>query len=366
MKQLILITALALLPALAQADASVSSDAGRSIDNGQSSSIKRDKSLSTDKSQGNRTTGSASTEKSKEKSNSNSHSKKTGTNAENSKSASVDININGLLLREFTSRYERDGKGTGTAAEYFGLCKPLTAALTDYPIISWRNSPQDGDIVGLNDFVEEQTRLGGGISKPYYETGWPVDPHNKYVSRYSQCRITASFWVAAAGDRVSSQKISNEADVRDRVRQVFNEMDGAESLFVDLRQRARTLWSQANCAPWVQDHKSYKSPQIQCGVFSFMEKTFTVENRETLSESSIDGRNYKIAVSAQTSDTVAEDDSVSSDDKVSSSERSGDSTERFKESKKTASLNKSKNLDQNSSSKVDRSTGNSMNAAPKD
>jgi hypothetical protein len=57
---------------------------------------------------------------------------------------------------------------------------------------------------------------------------------------------------------------------------------------------------------------------------------------------------------------------VSEDDKVASSERKGNSTERYQESKKTASLHKSKSQDNNSSSKVDRSTGNSVNAAPKD
>lgn len=365
MKKLIILM-LALLPALAQADASVSSDAGRSIDNSQSTAGKRDKSLSTDKSQGRRSTDTDSRETAKEKSLSKSHSQKTGKSAESSKSSSIDININGLLLREFTARYERDNTGTGTAGDYFFTCKPLTRALIDYPIVSWEGYSNKGEIMSRNDFIQSIQGKPGYISRPSFDNGWPVDPSNRYISRYAQCRITASYWVVEAGDRASSQKVGSEAGVKERVRQVFNEMDADESLFAELRQRARTLWSQANCAPWVQDFKSYKSPQIECGVFGFTDKTFTVENRETLSESSIDGRSYKIAVSAQTSDTVAEDDSVSFDDKVSASERKGDSIEHFKESKKTASLNKSKSLDRNSSSKVDRSSGNSMNAAPKD
>lgn len=361
MKKLLIPLMMALLlPAFAHADASVSSDAGRSIDNGQSSSIKRDKSLSTDKSQGSKSTDSAGHEKSKEKSKSKSHSKKVAKSDESSKSYSVDVNINGLLLREFTSRYERSGGGTGTAGEYFGLCKPLTRAIADYPVVYWDNN-QHEHVGGRN---EAEQLSGRSFIENFY--GAVPNHNNLSVSRYIQCRITASYWVAEAGERAAIQKVSTEAEVRDRIGQVFSEMDADESVFQTLRQRSRDLWAQETCSRWLKKATDFHSPEIQCGVFSFEGNTFTVENRETLSESSINGHSYKIAVSTSASDTVAEDDSVSSDDKVSASERSGDSTERFKESKKTASLNKSKNLDQSNSSKVDRSTGNSMNAAPKD
>lgn len=266
---------------------------------------------------GNTEKESASHEKAKEKSKSKSHSKKVAKSDESSKSYSIDVNINGLLLREFTTRYERDFTGTGTAGEYFGICKPITRALMDYPVYTLNHGKE---VLGINEFrIRLQTE--GQVSYGGENSGLAVNPTNQYISRYAQCRITASYWISEAGDRAATQKVSNENEVRDRIRQVFDEMDTDENTFQTLRQRARTLWKQASCAPWLQSGREFKSPQIECGVFSYVGKAFVVENRETLSESSIDGRSYKIAVSAKANDTVAEDDSTSVDDRVSSSER---------------------------------------------
>ena len=87
MKKLIIM--LALMPLLSHADPSVS------VNNSQ------------------RATDSDSREKAKEESRSSSHNKKAGSSWDKSKSYSTDVNINGLLLREFTARYERANDGGG-------------------------------------------------------------------------------------------------------------------------------------------------------------------------------------------------------------------------------------------------------------
>ncbi len=373
------ILALVLLVSVdAHADVSVSSDAGRNIENGQNDTIKRDKNMSVDKSQGNKSTVSDSRERAREKSKSRSKSNKTSRSTGTVKSSSIDININGLLLREFTARYERDGTGTGKAGQYFGLCKPLTRAIDDYPVVYWGSHGYMGDLAqhvgGLNDaravgnhWVNSDHRFGfsghlqgGGVTPNH------IDQTFVWVSRYIQCRITASFWVAEAGERAAAFKVHSEAEVADRINQIFSEMDTDASVFQSLRQRARDLWAQEACSSWLVSLYDYQSPNIQCGVFSFDGKTYTVENRETLSESSINGRSYKIALVSSAGDSVVDDQTVSDDYKVSSTNKMGDSNEHYKEAKKTASLNKSKSIDENSSNKVDRSSGNSTNAAPKE
>jgi hypothetical protein len=356
MRYLILTLAL-LLPAIARADASVNSDAGRNIESGQSSTIKRDKSLSTDKSNGRKATDSTSRENSTETSSNRSKSTKTSQTSASSSSASVDVNINGLLLREFTARYERDGGGGGKAGEYFGICKPLTHALSDYPVIFGEG------IVGRREAQEQALRQG-------FTTTWanPLSvrfQHNDPTfSRYVQCRITASYWVAEAGKRAANAKVNTEDEVSRRIVKVFAEMDADDYVFQTLRQRARDLWRQETCSLQLQQLSEFKSPDMQCGIFSFIGDTFTVENRTTLSESSIDGHSYKIAVSSSAGDAVAVDDTYSSDDKVSLTNKDGVSIERFKESKKTASMNKSRSTDNNTSSKLNRSSGNNMNSTP--
>lgn len=356
MKVLIITLAL-LLPSLARADASVNSDAGRNIENGQSSAIKRDKSLSTDKSSGRKATDSSSRENSSEKSVNRSRSSKSSRTTADSSSASVEVNINGLLLREFTARYERDGVGSGKAGKYFFVCKPLTRSIADYPV------SYGLDIVGRSDAQEQSMRQG-------YTTSWANSLAVQFrhddptFSRYVQCRITASYWVAEAGRRVASAKVDTEAEVSQLVEKVFADMDADEYVFETLRQRARDLWKQETCTLLLQQFKDFKSPDMQCGIFSYVGDTFTVENRTTLSESSIDGRSYKIAVSSSVGDTVTVDDSISSDNKVSLTNKDGVSVERFKEAKKTASMNKSRTIENNNSSKLNRSSGNNMNATP--
>lgn len=351
MKKLLII--FALLPAIAAADPSISGDAGRSTGNSHSDTMKNDKSLSADKSRGHRHADSDSRERVKEQSLSKSHSEKIGSSAEKSRSYSSEININGLLLREFTSRYERNYQGNGAAGEYFAACQTMLKALPNYPTYNVNNGGVEG-----RDTVERAISYGGNVPPQ-------ANAREPYLSRYVQCRITASYWLSEAGDRTTSQSVTTENEVQQKIRDTFSEMDSEPELFQTIRQKSRETWMNADCGgSQIEDFKHFKSPSLRYGVFSFEGSEIEVDYRKTLSEASINGRSYKIAVNASESQSVGMDDSISKDARVSRSERAGDSNERYTESKKTASLSKSKSIDKSNSSKVDRSSGNSMNATP--
>lgn len=357
--KLVLVT-ISLLPTLAMADPAISSDSSRNLDTSQSDSIKKDKSLSADKSRGRRETESDSREHAREASRSRTHQESVGTREELSNSYSADISINGLLLREFTARYERGNNGSGSAWEYFHLCKPLMNAQVDYPV--WDLTA--GGVTGLIEARRSRTRDGYAMLRGDSMLKPQIDPTNRYISRYSQCRMTTSYWLSTAGDRTTRQQVTTESQVRDRIRQVFAEMDADEALFQDLRQRARDVWAQAVCSPWIDTMDNFKAPEIECGVFTFSGGTMTVENRETLSESSIDGRSYKVSVSASESESTSTDDSVARDARESVAARESDTRERFIEQKKTASMSKSRALESSRSSKTDRKSGSSVSANP--
>lgn len=378
MKKIIIIM-LALMPSLAQADPSLSSDANRSIDNSRSNSIKRDKSLSADKSRGNRATESDSRERAKEGSISNSHSEKVGTTADRSKSGSIDVNINGLLLKEFVAHYERQNPQPGMARvqQVFAGCKPLTGIVTEYPTLN--SCPGNGGRAGtdVTDVVPRRlaTHFSTGSCGAWgagkdegsaFQQTFDMDPENRAVSQYARCRIIASAWLDEAANRAVTESARSEQEVRDRIRQTFNQMDTDELLFEKMRLDALDIWANANCAPTLERYPDFQKPDIQCGIFTVDGASITVENRETLSANSIAGRSYKIAISSSDAESIAADDSTSADRRESYAERESDSRERFREAKKTASMSKSKSMDRSSSSKVDRSSGSSMSAAPKE
>jgi hypothetical protein len=346
----------------AHANPSVSSDAGQSTDNSESESIKRDKSLSADKSRGNRVTHSDSEDRAREKSLSRSHQKRTGISAEKSNSYSADVSINGLILREFTARYERGNVGAGTAWDYFHTCRPLMNALVDYPVRDWMHT--GGGLAGSRTEVMKGGLNGWVQSRPGIVA--QVSTDDVYIHRYAQCRMTASYWVAEAANRSIAKSVTSEAEVQQRIRDVFSQMDADEPLFQNLRQRARDVWEQASCSNWLDDWDKFKGPDIQCGVFSYEGNSFTVENRQTLSELAIDGRSYKIAINYSNSESKSEDQSVSADARVSASVRESDSRDHFAEAKRTASMSKSHSMDESSSDKVDRSSGASIQASPKE
>lgn len=347
-----------IIPSISFADPSLSSKAGRSSEDSQASTMKRDKSLSAEKARGNRATDSDSREHAREVSRSKGLQTRQSISSEISDSYSADVNINGLLLREFTSRYERSTTGRGLAWTYFNACKPLMNAVVDYPV--WNLT--EGGVTGRVEAMHTQSRYvatrGDGVVQP------SPDPSNRFIARYAQCRMTASYWLSTAGDRTTRQQVTSEEEIRDRIRNTFQQMDLDESLFIQLRQRARDIWANAICSNWLDDYQHFQSPNLECGVFSFIGQNFTVENRETLSEAGINGRSYKVAVSAQASQSASVDDTESADARVSYAEREGDSRERYREARKSASLSKSTSRDSGMSSKVDSSAGNDISATP--
>lgn len=346
----------------AKADPSVSSDAGRSAESSNSASMKRDKSLSADKARGRRETESQSRERAREKSESVSKSERQGQAWDRSNSYSVDINLNGLLLKEFVQRYERQRAGTGPAGAYFGECRPILNSLTDYPV--WDLT--QGDVSGRSAAMHPQNAIhgryvlsrGDNLVQPF------VDPSNPYIRRYSQCRMTASYWLSEAGERASRMHIQSEDQVGRIILETFVGMDEDASLFMQLRQQARDVWEDAYCSNWLDDFEHFKSPEIECGVFSFHGSDFFVENRQTLSESAIDGKSYKITMNISESQNYALEDSSSVDDRTSKSVRASESQEKFREAKKTATLSKSKTSEQSSSNKLDRGSKAGVNATP--
>ena len=375
----IIIFLLALLPVVAHADPSISSDAGRSIDNGQSNTIKRDKSLSADKSRGNRSTESDSRERVREGSTSKSHQERLGQSSEHSNSGSVDLNINSLLLKEFVAHYERQRPQPGMARvqQVFADCKPITGIVNEYPTLNSCPGGGGGGLEGTDTADIVPRRLAthfstdacgqwGNDDTRSYQQRFSLDPANRVVGQYARCRIIASSWLAEAANRATTERARSEQEVRDRVQLVFSEMDADDRLFEKMRLDAADLWPSANCAPSLERYPEFQKPDIQCGIFTVEGNSITVENRETLSATSIAGRSYKIAINSSDSESVAVDDSTSADRRESYAERESDSRERFRESKKTASLNKSKSLDRNATSKVDRRAGSSMNAIPKE
>ena len=358
----ILILLIFLLPQIAVADPSQSTDSGRDTDTSRSNQKKRDKSLSADKARGNRATQSDSIENSRERSRSNSRSNSFSSNNDLTDSYSSDININGLLLREFSRRYERTKDWRGQAGLYFSTCRPLLNAVPDYPVQDFTN----GGIQGRNAAMQNNQNSGYLISRGDGLAPPKVDSNNRYISRYAQCRMTASYWIAEAGDRVSSRTVTDERQVQSLIRETFGDMDGDEGVFQELRQRARDTWQDASCSNWLDDFNHYKSPELDCGVFTFIGKSFTVEYRETLSENSINGRSYKISMSASESESFASEDSVSTESRTSHAERDSDQRERFTEAKKTASMSKTKSTDRSRSSKETRSSGSGFKVVPKD
>lgn len=348
---------LAFLPAIVHGQASVSTDAGRSKENSQSSSIKRDKSLSQDKAAGNRETEADSRDLTHEKSRSKSLQAKAANSEETSKSFTRDININGLLMRGFVNRYETSKEGMLMPGSYFSDCQALSGRIKNYPVANWVKNRPDG----LNATYALQP---GRLVSNSFQNAMPVDKDDRYISRYAQCLITASLWVAEAGEKVGRLKLTSEDQVIEMVDHIFSEMDLFGQSFIRLRQQARDIWQEATCSQWLGSADHFKAPAIQCGIFSFEGDRISVQYRETLSEAAIDGKIYKISLVAQSNESQSVEASASADVKLSASVSQSETQEKFKEAKKTATLNKSKSMEVSTTSKVDRASGNKINASP--
>lgn len=371
---------LALLPGLALAEPSQSSDSGRDKDTSRSSSIKRDQSLSADKARGNRTTRSDSRENSRETSSSHQSQERSGNSWDRSTSGSMELNVNSILMREFVRHYERTRSqpGMSRVQKVFADCKPVSGVVTEYPTLNSTITLGDGySVIDTNHIVPRRLathfvqNTGGAWGQASDQTGlvntYDMPAGHPEVGRYARCRIIASKWVAEAGDRVTAYSARSETEVRQRITEVFNQMDSDDRLFERFRMEALELWQQADCAPTLRRWNDFQKPELHCyGVFVIDGNSIEVENQQTLSEQSIAGRSFKVSLEQSESTNYAREDSNSEEDRRGYSERESDQRERFAESKKTASMSKSKSSDRGSSSKETRSSGAGFKVVPKD
>lgn len=362
----------------ALAEPSISNDSGQSTETQESTDLQKKKSLSSDKSRGRKESHSDSDERANETSKSKSHSERDSNSHDIQKSGAVEINVNGLLLQEFVRHYESAEPADSMPKPQFvfATCKPMTGIVSEYPTLN--SCPSAGQIGGrqdLNFIVPRRLAThftdcggwGGAVSEAKDMGFIPrnsVNSQNEYVSKYARCRIVASAWLDEAAARAVNTSAKTESEVRERIQSTFQSMDNDPQLFEMLSAKARQIWSRANCSAWLSIYRDFQKPEVNCGIFSVEGNQIEVENRKTLSESSIAGRVYKIALQNSDSTSASSENAMANDARTSIASRESDSRDRYIESKKTASLSKAKTLDKSSTTAKSRSAGNSMKAAP--
>ncbi len=361
----------------AVADPSLSATAGRDVDSKQSDTIKRDKSLSADKSHGNRKTWSSSEEQSRELSKTRSDSARESTNEESSHTSSTDININSLLLQSFINRYEAEPPSPDDAKPriVFFSCKPLTGTVSEYPTLN--SCPQQWGMHQALDMDAVVPRrlaskfsdnacgsMSGKNGRDRYNKLWTPDPNNPVVGQYARCRILASRWITEAARRAIQQEVASEQDVREHIEQAFIELENNPALFEQFIADAQQVWSHANCAPLLSLYSDFTGVAFNCGVVRIKDDSIVIEGRQTLSESAIEGRSFKIGLNAQQSHNASLEASTSADARTSVSARDSITQDKFKEAKNTASLSKSRSQDLSTSESMRRGSGSDMRAAP--
>lgn len=371
------ITAAALLAAAmaAQAAPSVGTDATQSTETSDSSTLVREKKMSNDKSQSKSKKISRSKEHARERSQEQSESKRKSKEARASKSFSKDVNINGMLLAEFVRHYEQQipSAGQPEVVRYFATCKPLTAAQRDYPTLNLPSPPNR-----IEDFFSDNAVTGRSAARPlsvsalrtssnFYQ-GTPenyiVDPRIPTISRYAQCRMTASSWIAAAAEKVSAAPVHDVSEIARNIATAFSAMDADSRLFLSLRQQSRDDWAHAQCTPWLKWQGDYRGPEIDCGIFEFKGDKFYVNRRETLAESAIAGVSYKIAINSDQSTSSSTELASSTTNRVSDSDRRGVTVEASTEDREVTSLGKTKSSTAGDSDTYRSSATNSVNATP--
>ena len=361
----------------AVADPSMSATAGRDIDNKQSDTIKRDKSLSADKSHGNRKTLSSSNERAHELSNTRSDSARESMSDESSHSTTTDVNINSLLLQSFIDRYELQPPSLDDPKPriVFYSCKPLTGTVSEYPTLT--SCPQQFGMhqtLDLNAVVPRRlasqfsdtacgTKSGKNGSERYNKL-WTPDPNNSVVGQYARCRILASRWIAEAARKAIQQKVASEQEVRVQIERAFLDMESDPTLFEQFIADAQQVWSHANCAPLLSLYSDFTGVAFNCGVVRLKDDSIVIDGRQTLSESAIEGRSFKVSLNAQQSHNASLEASTSADARTSISARDAYTRDKFSEDKNTASLSKSRSQDHSISESVKRGSGSDMRAAP--
>lgn len=372
------ITAAALLAAAmaAQAAPSVGTDATQSTETTDSSTLVREKKMSIDKSNSKSKTISRSKEHARERSQEQSASKRKSKEARASKSFSKDVNINSMLLAEFVRHYEQQipSAGQPEVVRYFATCKPLTAAQRDYPTLNTQTPPvsvgdlfRDNAVTGRGSALPMTVSAMRSVGSEFFQgtaENYPADPQIPTISRYAQCRMTASSWIAAAAEKVSAAPVHDVSEIARNIASAFSAMDADSRLFLSLRQQARDDWAHAQCTPWLKWQGDYRGPEIDCGVFEFKGDKFYVNRRETLSESAIAGASYKIAINSDQSTSSSTELASSTTSRVSDSDRNGVTVDVSTENRQSDSMGKTKSSTSGDSSVYRDGATNSINATP--
>ncbi|MDD4911905.1 MAG: hypothetical protein PHP57_06375 [Sideroxydans sp.] len=352
MLKILALLAIFSMSATAQADPTISADSGKGIDQTKTKKQTLDKKQEASKSRSrahrNTDEDSRATEASTNKADRQSWSR----SRESGRSASIDININGALISEFVSHYEKrePSQADPLAVQYFATCKPIMNAQVDYPTLNgWfgaRLSQPQADysqIVGRKGAIHYSKahmnpRGSGADGSDQLMTYFEMKPEATYISRYARCRIVAHFFLSEASNRAVEGEVQSEKEIRNRIQNVFDEMDQQEDMFTDMQQEARTLWASATCSPTLTIWGEFKGPEMQCGVFNYTSAGFEVDYRKTLSADAIDGRTYKIAVNGALNDSYTDENSQGNDYRKSVASRTADTRERATEARKQVSV----------------------------
>ncbi len=127
---------------------------------------------------------------------------------------------------------------------------------------------------------------------------YDMSPNTPYTRKYALCRLIASKFIAEAGERAVKAKVQSEGQIAERIRAAFAEMDADENLYLTIKDAAKAIWTNANCAPTLARWGDFSEPKINCGVLVVNGDEIIIEKRKSLSADSIEGRSYKIAMSA--------------------------------------------------------------------
>lgn len=365
-----------LLSIPAFADPTVSSDNGRSYESNSSDKLSRDKKLEASKSRSKAHRNTDSDERATEASTNRGDRQSWSRSRENGRSASIDININGALISEFVSHYEKrdPSQADPLAVQYFATCKPILNKDVDYPTLSGfigaRLSQPRADYSQITSRkgaihytkAHLNPRGSGADGSDQLQTYFEMRPDAPYVSRYARCRIVAHFFLSEASNRAVDGEVASEKEIRSRIQTVFDEMDQDDQMFEDMQQEARNLWASATCSPTLTIWAEYKGPEIVCSVFNYTSAGFEVDYRKTLSAEAIDGRTYKIAVNGALSDSYTDENSQGNDYRKSVASRTSDSRERAVEQRKQASMSRGSTYDETTTTGRSRKDGSGFSS----
>lgn len=357
--------AVALLAALAAtgaiANPSLKAGANQGIEDSESTDATREKRLSVDKSTSGRNSNAKTAEHSREKSQESSQSQRQSNERRNSQSFSAEVNLNSLLLQRFVAHYEnvdesRLSDNMPEAVKYFAACKPFKYERLDYPVI---DDPATRSVLPFRAVADrpfQPVDVAGRI--------FLMNADMTSVARFAQCRMTASYWLAAVGRSLERMSVHNEADIAMLVDAGFDRMD-MSGRFQEVRQRARDEWRNAACSTYTKPAPSAFPANMDCGVFQLSGDKYYVSRRQTLSPEAIDGVSFKIALSSDVSSSMANERSSSTSDRSGTANRNSATIESASEVRNSASMSRDRKTSSQGKNTTSRSAGSDIDASPK-